>query len=71
MSETIPGMPVNVALDTSKGQATEQTKATGFNFLVTILDKEGKVLEGKEVALSDITDGKPLPLKAAKTNAKG
>lgn len=71
MSETVPGMPVNVALDTSKEQATEQSKATGFNFLVTILDKEGKVLEGKEVALSDITDGKPLPLKAAKTNAKG
>lgn len=71
MSETVPGMPVNVALDTSKEQATEQPKATGFNFLVTILDKEGKVLEGKEVALSDITDGKPLPLKAAKTNAKG
>lgn len=71
MSETVPAMPVNVALDTSKEQATEQSKATGFNFLVTILDKEGKVLEGKEVALSDITDGKPLPLKAAKTNAKG
>lgn len=70
MSETVPGMPVNVALDTSKEQATEQPKATGFNFLVTILDKEGKVLEGKEVALSDITDGKPLPLKVAKTNAK-
>ncbi|WP_218655278.1 MSCRAMM family protein [Streptococcus dysgalactiae] len=71
MSETVPGMSVNVALDTSKEQATEQPKATGFNFLVTILDKEGKVLEGKEVALSDITDGKPLPLKVAKTNAKG
>lgn len=70
MSETVPGMSVNVALDTSKEQATEQPKATGFNFLVTILDKEGKVLEGKGSVAPEYTK-KPLTITVRDSGGNG
>ncbi|HFZ6221068.1 TPA: LPXTG cell wall anchor domain-containing protein [Streptococcus agalactiae] len=42
-----------------------------FTFTVTALDKDGLVVKGKEVTLTDITDGKAVALASLKTNDNG
>ncbi|MEI4395912.1 LPXTG cell wall anchor domain-containing protein [Streptococcus agalactiae] len=42
-----------------------------FTFTVTALDKDGLVVKGKEVTLTDITDGKAVALASLKTNYNG
>lgn len=43
----------------------------GFNFVATILDKDDHVLAGKEVVVSDVTDGVAKVVASAKTGANG
>ncbi|RLV40645.1 cell surface protein [Streptococcus iniae] len=78
MGETIPGISVNTALDTTSNSekvespVVNASQAAGsFSFKVTVLGDNGKVLEGKKVSLFDITDGKETALQSADSNASG
>ncbi|EHI69633.1 LPXTG cell wall anchor domain-containing protein [Streptococcus ictaluri] len=86
LAENMPGHYSTVYLDQSSSEhkhddkkdsstksdpSTGQKSEEGFTFVATVMNKEGKALEGKEVALFDITDGKALALTSVKTNASG
>lgn len=74
----MPGNTRTVYVDTSKLAKADDTSSANsasenghFSFTVTALDKEGKVVEGKEVVLEDITDGQAVFLAKMTTNADG
>lgn len=79
MGETIPGINVRVAIDLSASTPAPATPITPskatipghFSFTVTILGEDGKVIEGKNVSLSDITDGKEEVLKTGQSDSNG
>ncbi|MGT2910950.1 LPXTG cell wall anchor domain-containing protein [Streptococcus cameli] len=75
--QIMPGNSLSAYINTASfsddpTQPAPSIPETGtFRFVVTILDKNGKVLEGKSVSLTDITDGSPIDLGNQVSNADG
>ncbi|HEL0002630.1 TPA: Ig-like domain-containing protein [Streptococcus equi subsp. zooepidemicus] len=87
IGQVMTKMSVNAYLDTSSSSSSgtspqskdtpkqEDGKASpleeGFHFVVTALDKEDRVVAGKEVSLTALIDGARTTIASAKTNADG
>ncbi|MGT2932595.1 MSCRAMM family protein [Streptococcus catagoni] len=69
IGQAMPGQARNAYVDTSVEEASATKQ--GFSFTATVLGEDGLTLSGKEVTLTDITDGPNGQKISVKTNAEG